>query len=161
MDPDVQASILESLESERAAEIIEEMSPDEAANALAELEDETSKDILEEMTDESKDEVSELIEYRHNTAGAMMNTEYVSLQETATVLEAMESLKANEELLESLNTLFLIDAHDRLVGAVPLAKLFIAPGSAPLKELASETLIKVAVDEKENRITELFDKYNL
>jgi len=161
MDPDVQASILESLETEKAAEIIEEMSPDEAANALAELEDETSKEILDEMTDKSKDEVSELIEYRNNTAGAMMNTEYVALQETATIHEAMDSLKANEELLESLNTLFLVDAHERLVGAVPLAKLFFVPGSAPLKELASQTLIKVKVSEKESRITELFDKYNL
>lgn len=161
MDPDVQASILESLETERAAEIIEEMSPDEAANALAELEDETSQEILDEMTGESKDEVSELIEYKNNTAGAMMNTEYVAFQESATIHEAMESLKANEELLESLNTLFLVDAHDRLVGAVPLAKLFFVPGSAPLKELASRTLIKVKVGEKENRITELFDKYNL
>jgi magnesium transporter len=161
MAPDVQASILESLETEKAAEIIEEMSPDEAANALAELEDETSKEILDEMTGESKDEVSELIEYKNNTAGAMMNTEYVALRESATIHEAMDSLKANEELLESLNTLFLVDAHERLVGAVPLAKLFFVPGTAPLKELASQTLIKVKVGEKVNRITELFDKYNL
>jgi sporulation protein YlmC with PRC-barrel domain len=161
MDPDIQASILESLEAERAAEIIEEMSPDEAANALAELEDETSQEILEEMTPESKTEVSELIEYKENTAGAMMNTEFVALRETSTVLEAMDSLKANEELLESLNTLFLVDEQERLVGAVPLAKLFIVPGSACLKDLASETLIKVPVDEKENRVTELFDKYNI
>jgi len=161
MDPDVQASILESLETEKAAEIIEEMSPDEAANALAELEDETSQEILDEMTDESKDEVSELIEYKNNTAGAMMNTEFVALQETSTIHEAMDSLKANEELLESLNTLFLVDSHERLVGAVPLAKLFFVAGSVPLKELASQTLIKVKVNDKESRITELFDKYNL
>jgi Mg/Co/Ni transporter MgtE len=44
----MQASILESLEPEKAAEIIEEMAPDEAADALAELEDETRK-IMEEM----------------------------------------------------------------------------------------------------------------
>ncbi|MEO8037064.1 MAG: CBS domain-containing protein [Acidobacteriota bacterium] len=161
MDPDVQASILESLETEKAAEIIEEMSPDEAANALAELEDTTSQEILDEMTDESKDEVSELIEYKNNTAGAMMNTEFVALRDTATIQEAMESLKANEELLESLNTLFLVDANERLVGAVPLAKLFFVPGSAPLKDLASQTLIRVKVKDKVNRITELFDKYNL
>ncbi len=161
MDPDVQASILESLETEKAAEIIEEMSPDEAANALGELEEETSQEILDEMTAESKTEVSELIEYKENTAGAMMNTEFVALRETSSVLEAMDSLKANEELLESLNTLFLVDDQDRLCGAVPLAKLFIVPGSAHLKDLASGTLIKVPVDEREDRITELFDKYNI
>ena len=79
MDMDVQASILESLETERAAEIIEEMSPDEAAHVLAEFEEETSSEILEELTEESKSEVSELIEYREHTAGALMNTEYVAL----------------------------------------------------------------------------------
>lgn len=161
MDMDVQASILESLETERAAEIIEEMSPDEAANVLAELEEETSNEILEELTEESKSEVSELIEHRDHTAGALMNTEYVALRDGATVQDAIEALRRNEELLESLNTIFLVDPEERLTGAVPLARLFIAPGAGPLKDLSSETLIRVTVSESENRVTELFDKYNV
>jgi magnesium transporter len=161
MDMDVQASILESLETERAAEIIEEMSPDEAANVLAELEEETSNEILDELTEESKSEVSELIEYRDHTAGALMNTEYVALPDRATVQDAIEALRQNEELLESLNMIFLVDAEERLVGAVPLARLFVAPDSGALTELSSETLIRVTVGESENRITELFDKYNV
>jgi magnesium transporter len=161
MDMDVQASILESLETERAAEIIEEMSPDEAANVLAELEEETSNEILEELTEESKSEVSELIEHRDHTAGALMNTEYVALPDGATVQDAIEALRRNEELLESLNTIFLVDADERLTGAVPLARLFIAPGAGQLKDLSSETLIRVTVSESENRVTELFDKYNV
>jgi magnesium transporter len=161
MDPDVQASILESLETEKAAEIIEEMSPDEAAHALAELEEETSSDILDEVTEETKTEVSELIEYDEHTAGFLMNTEYVAVAASATVHDAIEALKADEELLESLNTIFLIDTDGRLAGAVPLARLFIAPGSAPLLDLAFDTLIQVPVDEAENRVTEIFDKYNV
>lgn len=161
MDMDVQASILESLETERAAEIIEEMSPDEAAHVLAELEEETSSEILEELTEESKTEVSELIEYREHTAGALMNTEYVALPQTATVQDAIESLRQNEELLEVLNTIFLIDGEERLTGTVPLARLFVAPGSESLRSLTSETLIRVKVDESESRVTELFDKYNV
>ena len=50
---------------------------------------------------------------------------------------------------------------ERLTGAVPLARLFIAAGATPLKDLASERLIQVNVDEKQDRVTELFDKYNL
>jgi flagellar motility protein MotE (MotC chaperone)/sporulation protein YlmC with PRC-barrel domain len=161
MDMDIQASILESLETERAAEIIEEMSPDEAAHVLAELEEETSNEILEELTEESKSEVSELIEYRDHTAGALMNTEYVAVKETATVQDAIEALRQNEELLEVLNTIFLVDADDRLTGAVPLARLFVAAGASPLKECVSESLIRVSVNEPENRVTEMFDKYNV
>jgi magnesium transporter len=161
VDPEIQASILESLETEKAAEIVEEMAPHEAADALAELEAQTSEEILEEMEPEPKTEVEELLEFAENSAGGLMNTEYVALQESSTVAEAMEGLKAHEEILETLNTLFLVDLEGRLTAAVPLAKLFIAAGATPLKELASEPLLQVDVEEKQDRITEIFDKYNL
>ena len=47
------------------------------------------------------------------------------------------------------------------MGAVPLARLFLHEGVTPLRELAAETLIEVPVDEQQDRVTELFDKYNL
>jgi magnesium transporter len=76
-----------------------------------------------------------------------MNTEYVALPENATVADAMSALRANEEALETLNTLFLIDSGEHLKGSVPLAKLFIASGATALRDLASENLIRVDVDE--------------
>jgi magnesium transporter len=161
MEPDVQASILESLETEKAADIVEEMSPHEAADVLAELEEQTSEDILEEMEVEPKAEVEELLEYKENSAGGLMNTEYVALPEDITVAGAIEALKVHEQILESLNTLFLVDANDQLKAAIPLARLFTAGGATPLRELAPETLIQVDVQERQDRITELFDKYNL
>jgi CBS domain-containing protein/sporulation protein YlmC with PRC-barrel domain len=160
-DPKMQASILEALEPEKAADIVEEMSPDEAADILNELEEETSEEILEEMESSPKTEVRELLEFKEDTAGGLMNTEYVTLHDNASVMDALSALRGNEELLEQLNTLFLVDGEGRLAGAVPLARLFVASGGARLKELASETLIQVSVDEKQDRVTELFDKYNL
>src|SRR5689334_834329 len=160
-DPKMQANILESLEPEKAADIMEEMSPDEAADLLNELEDETSEEILEEMDSAPKTEVRELLEFDEDTAGGMMNTEYVALHDNASVVDALAALRGNEDLLENLNTLFLVDADERLTASIPLARLFIASGGAKLKDLASETLIQVPVDERQNRVTELFDKYNL
>src|SRR5262249_16033076 len=133
----------------------------EAADVLSELEEETSEEILDEMDSAPKTEVQELLEFKEDTAGGMMNTEYVSLHENASVVDALAALRGNEDLLESLNTLFLIDVDGRLAGAVPLARLFIASSGAHLKELGAETLIQVSVDERQDRITELFDKYNL
>jgi magnesium transporter len=161
VEPDIQASILESLEPEKAADIVEEMSPHEAADILAELEAQTSEEILGEMEHEPKSEVEELLEFREDSAGGLMNTEYVALPENITVAEAMEALKAHEEILETLNTLFLVDPDEHLTASVPLARLFTAAGATPLKELGAGTLIHVDVAEKQDRITELFDKYNL
>ncbi|HLI85407.1 MAG TPA: CBS domain-containing protein [Bryobacteraceae bacterium] len=161
VDPKMQAHILESLEPEKAAEIVEEMAPDEAADALSELGEETSEEILEEMESEEKSEVEELLEFAEDTAGGLMNTEYVSLGETASVSDALSALQENAELLESLNVVFLVDAQERLVASVPLARLFTAAAQTPLRDLASETLFQVAVDERQDRVIELFDKYNL
>jgi magnesium transporter len=161
IEPKMQASIVESLDAEKAADIVEEMAPDEAADLLAELGEETSEEILQEMDTEPKTEVRELLEYEEDSAGGMMNTEYIALDDTATVADAMAALKGNEELLESLNTLFLIDRDGKLTGAVALGRLFVADAATPLKQLAAGTLIKVNADEKQDRVTELFDKYNI
>ena len=75
--------------------------------------------------------------------------------------DALAALKENEDLLETLNTLFLIDENERLVASVPLARLFLHEGAARLVDLAAETLIQVPVNERQDRVTELFDKYNL
>ncbi len=161
IDPKMQAQILESLEPEKAADIIEEMAPDEAADALAEMEEGASEDILEEMESTEKSEVRELLEYEEDTAGGMMNTEYVYLHENATVADALSALKGHEDLLDNLNTLFLTDSDERPVAVVPLPRLFLAAEDARLRDLASESMIQVPVDERQDRVTELFDKYNL
>src|SRR6202012_5737110 len=90
-----------------------------------------------------------------------MSTEYVALPEDTTVAGAMEALRLHEEILENLNTLFLVDAGDQLKASIPLARLSAAAGATLLGELAPEPLLQVDVEERQDRITELFDKYNL
>ncbi|MFN0168735.1 MAG: magnesium transporter MgtE N-terminal domain-containing protein [Bryobacteraceae bacterium] len=160
-DPKMQASILESLEPEKAAEIVEEMAPDEAADVLGELEERRSEEILEEMEPAPESEVRELLEFHEDSAGGMMNTEYVALPADSTVADALRILKQDADLLESLNTLFLVDAEGALAGSIPLGRLFVAVDAMPLRELAGGRLISVSVEERQDRVTELFDKYNL
>jgi sporulation protein YlmC with PRC-barrel domain/CBS domain-containing protein len=161
IEPDVQASILESLETGKAAEIVEEMSPAEAAHVLNEMESRAASEILEELEEEPKEEIQELLEFRADTAGGLMNTEYVAMPASAAVADALASLEENEDLLENLNTIFLIGEGGRLEAAVPLARLLLQDPATPLKQLAGEVVIRAGVNEKHARVAELFDKYNL
>jgi magnesium transporter len=161
IDPKMQVSILEALEPDVAANIVEEMSPDEAADVLAELQDETTAEILEEMETQPLEDVRELLEYDEDTAGGMMNTEAIVLPEETTLTQAMARLRAHEDLLENTHVLFLADAENRITGAVPLARLFLADGDTRMKDLSLDRLISTRPQEKQNRVTELFDKYNL
>jgi Mg/Co/Ni transporter MgtE len=125
------------------------------------LEEEQSEQILDEMEPQEKEDVEELLEFSENTAGGLMDTGFLALPQDATVAEAMEALKKSEEIIEDLHYLFLVDDENHLRATVPLAKLFFAPGDAPLKEFASERLLSIQANLKQNRVAEFFDKYNL
>ncbi|MBV8053080.1 MAG: magnesium transporter [Acidobacteriaceae bacterium] len=161
VDPKVQKAIVESLPSERAADIVEEMNPDAAADLLADLPEERTSEILLEMAPEEREEVSGLLNFHENTAAGRMNTQFLALGVTATVHDAIEALRHFEGGIETVSTIYLIDSHGTLAGAVPLAKLVLASPDTPLLSLTQEPLISCDAGCGEKEVAELFDKYNL
>ncbi len=163
MDPDTQAQIIEALDASKAADILEEMAPDEAADVLGELPEEASEEILEEMESAPKAEVEELLEYDEDTAGGLMNTEFVAVHEDAAVADAIDALRQRQDLVDTINAVFLTDIDDRLRAALPVGRLFLSKPSTPVRELVREEdeVIQVATDAPADRVLELFDKYNL
>jgi magnesium transporter len=73
----------------------------------------------------------------------------------------MKRLREHEDLLENTHVLFLADPIGKITGAVPLARLFLADGATQMKDLSLDRLISTTPGERESRVTELFDKYNL
>jgi magnesium transporter len=161
VDPKLQKALVQSLDSERAAGIVEEMDPDAAADLLAELPEEHSEEILEEMEPGAAEEVEELLEFHEDSAAGKMTTHYVAVPYTGLVGDAIQALRDFEGGIESLSTIFLVDQHEVLRGAVPLAKLVLAPGETPLIKLAADPLISCLPSDSEKDVVELFDKYNL
>jgi Mg/Co/Ni transporter MgtE len=162
IEPEMQASILEEMAPEKAADILEEMAPDQAADVLSELPEQAADEILQNMEPETKTEVAELLEFPPDSAGGLMNPEYIAVRVTATVDDALAEIRQHQDLLDTLTTVYVIDAGDRLVGAIPLARLLLAERIQMAKPLmADEATPSVTVSERQDRIIEQFDKYNL
>ncbi|MGB9197253.1 MAG: CBS domain-containing protein [Terriglobales bacterium] len=161
LEPKVQKAVVESLDSDRAADIVEEMEPDAAADLLADLPEERTAEILVQMQPEERQEVTDLLEFKENSAAGRMTTEYIALPVTASTSDAIDVMRKFEGPMESMSTIFLIDSHGTLAGAVPLAKMVLAPVGTPLLALTQEPLIACPEDAKEKEFAELFDKYNL
>jgi CBS domain-containing protein/sporulation protein YlmC with PRC-barrel domain len=160
IDPKVQVSIVESLDSNRAADIVEEMDPDAAADLLGDLSEARSGEILREMEPAERQEVRQLLEFGEHTAAGRMTTEFVAVEETAVVDDAIEALKRFEGSREALATIYLTGTGHRLVGAVPLVRIATSSPAVPLSAL-SEPYVACAPDTPEDQVAALFDKYNL
>ena len=161
VDPKLQVKIVESLDSDRAADIVEAMNPDAAADLLGDLPKETTQEILQEMEPEEREEVSELLEFREDTAAGRMTTEYLAMGSSATVQDAIETLKQFEGGIETVSTIYLLGPDAKLMGAVPLARIVVSPGDTPLQSVILEPLISAHAGSNEKEVAELFDKYNL
>jgi flagellar motility protein MotE (MotC chaperone)/sporulation protein YlmC with PRC-barrel domain len=159
--PKVQKAIVESLDSGRAADIVEEMDPDAAADLLGDLTEERTEQILVQMEPEAQQDVVELLEHREETAAGRMTTEFLALPVAATVQNAIDSLREFEGGVEVVSTIYLVDSHGTLAGAVPLARLVLAPTNTPMLSLTQEPLVLAHEGVEENEVAELFDKYNL
>jgi magnesium transporter len=161
VEPKVQKAIVESLDSERAAEIVEEMDPDAAADLLGDLPQDRTEQILVEMKPEASQEVVELLEHKEETAAGRMTTEFLALPVTATVENAIGVMREFEGGVETVSTIYLVDSHGTLVGAVPLVKLVLSQFDTPLLSLTQEPLVLTHKETSDSEVAELFDKYNL
>ncbi|PYU32425.1 MAG: magnesium transporter [Acidobacteria bacterium] len=161
LDARLTTQIVEKLDPEKAADIIEEMEPDQAADVLAELTPETSREVLQEMPGEEAQEVRALLRFEENTAGGMMNSQFVFVGETALRDEVVEWIRTQDVNPEQLDTIFLIDAEAKLSGNVALARLLLAAPNRPMVELKSEALVSVQSGAEDKEVFEMFDKYNL
>ena len=161
VEPRLQRSLLEHMESSRVADIVEEMDPGAAADLLGELSEERSEAILHEMEPEERAEVEELLEFPDDWAAGRMTTDYVAVAEDADVSAAIQALRAFEGDLETVSEIFLLDASQRLLGVVSLARIALAEGATPLRTIREPRVHSCTVDAGSGDVAELFDKYNL
>ena len=161
VEPKLQKSMVEALDSETAAGIVEEMDPSAAADLLAELPESQSEAILEEMDPEERQEVEELLEFRENSAAGRMTTDYVSVPNTALVGDAVQALRDFEGDIETVTEVYLVDEEEVLKGVVPLARIVLALRETRIDVLAEPRFISCSADAHQDRVADLFDRYNL
>ena len=161
LDQRLTTQIVENLAPQKAADILEEMEPDQAADVIADMTPESSREVLDEMPGEDAREVRELLKFEENSAGGMMNTDFIYVGEAATRDEVIAWVKEMDMDLERLDTVFLINQDAKFSGAVSVGRLLFAAPDVPMESLKMEPLLSVPPDARDKEVFELFDKYNL
>jgi CBS domain-containing protein/sporulation protein YlmC with PRC-barrel domain len=154
-------AVFQTLDEEVAAQALEEIDPKLQVSILNAMESERAADIVEEMNPAERQDVEELLEFEEDTAAGRMTTDYMAISPNARVHDAVEMLKNFEGGLESMSTIYLVGENEKLVGAVPLAKLVVSHPHTHLSELKAEPLISCSPEADEREVAEIFDKYNL
>ena len=161
LTPEMQVEILNEIETARASDIIEEMSPNEAADVLNKMPTARAKEILENVEREEAEGIQELLGYEEDTAGGMMTNEYIAYPPDLTVKEAIERFREDVKEIQDVKYIYVVDAGERLIGAVSLKEMLIAAPDAKLAGIMEKDLKTVTLEANEKAVAEKMAKYSL
>ena len=161
MEPDTQVEVLEDLTPELAADILEEMSPDDAADLVADLDQPTRDRILAHMERDEVEEVQELLGYPEDTAGGIMTTEFIALEDGLTAAQAIERLRELEPDAETIYYIYVTDENDRLVGVLSLRDLIVAQPATRIGDFMIRQPVAVGVLADQDEVAAVVAHYNL
>jgi magnesium transporter len=163
LDEERRTEVLEAMDPEEAAVLLARMTPDERTDALEELDDETADEILDELPESARRETERLLEYAPDTAGGLMTTEFVSVDETATVEAALGAVRgmARAGRREAMGTVYTVDARGVLTGVLSLRELLAAPEGTRLAEVAWTEVVTVPATADREEVAQLTSDYDL
>jgi magnesium transporter len=152
--------ILESLDDATLASICSSSAPDDAADLLDNLDEHRRASVLELLGATQSAKLESLLEGEEETAGSLMNTEYLALGEDLTVAEAIESIRQYPRK-ESFFYVYCVDHDEHLVGVLSLRSLILADATAELKDIMVQSVVRTQIDSSPEEVAQLVSKYDL
>ena len=161
IDPEYKGSIIKDISEAKAAELLENMPSDEIADILDDLDDEEREKILVNLETEDANEVKELLKYDDETIGSIMSKDFISFNLDITIGEIIEILRETEPEDEQLNSIFITDEDERVIGVLTLKDLIFNSPETKAREVMNENtnVIRHFVDVDE--AIEIVSKYDL
>jgi len=143
LDKELQSEFFYVLTRVEVLQLLSLMDSDDKADFLGDLTEEESQEILNSMVKKESEEVAELMGYPEDSAGGIMNSDFLVLNQNQTVQQSIEALQDAEDESYSTFYIYVINENGHLVGVVSLKQLLLSKKSEVLKTLMISEVISV------------------
>jgi CBS domain-containing protein len=161
LDTTHQLEFLESRSDQESARLLSRMEPDNAADLITEIDQERRLSILDLLPSEQQAKVRQLLSYNADTAGGLMNPDFVSVGASATVADALEEIRTSSVPAESLQAVFILNDAGQPLGAASIAPLVRARSNELALSVARTQLAHVHPHWDVLRVSRKMSDFNL
>lgn len=154
-----QIEIAHMLEIGKLQKLLSMMDSDDAADLLGHLPEELSQQVLSGLNKDELQEVEELLSYPEDSAGGLMSSEFLTINESFTVRESIEMIQAmNEDLISFY--IYVVNDTSRLVGVLSLKQLLLSRPQDVLRDIMSTDVISVGLSTNQHEVAQIVEKYD-
>jgi magnesium transporter len=155
--------LLKEIPSEQIAKrFIDKMDTDDAVDLMRDLDEDTQEEILSHIEDvEQAGDIVDLLKYDEDTAGGLMGTEMIVVNENWSMPQCIEEMRKQAEDMDEIYNVYVVDNDGRLRGMLPLQKLITNPSISKIKHVMQRDPVLVHDSDSIDAVTELITKYDL
>lgn len=163
LDEDDRKRLLANMPNEEIAkQFLEHLDTDDAVDLIQELDEEDRDEIISHIDDmEQAGDIIDLLKYDDDTAGGLMGTEMIIVNENWSMPECVKQMRAQAEDMDEIYNVYVVDNDNRLRGVFPLKKMITHPSVSKIKNVMQTDPISVKTDTPIEDVALDFEKYDL
>lgn len=163
LDEDDRKKLLKEMPSETIAkEYIDHLDTDDAVDLIRDLDEEAQEEVLSHINDaEQAGDIVDLLKYDENTAGGLMGTEMVIVNENWSMPECMKEMRRQAEDMDEIYYVYVVDDDNKLRGVFPLKKMITHPSASKIKHVMKKDPVSVRTDDTIETVAQTIEKYDL
>ena len=160
LDPHDLDEIINAIDDETVAAICSSSASDDAADLLDVLDEPRRERVLELLPATQGAKLETLLEGEEETAGSLMTTEFLALDEDLTVADAIAAIREYPRK-ESFFYVYCIDSDGHLVGVLSLRSLILASPAAKVRDIMVQSVVRTQIDSAPEEVAQVVSKYDL
>ena len=157
----VRADLVKLMDDQALIAAAHTLDTDDIADLIPDLSDEVIAEILFALDKQDRQRLDSVLSYPEDTAGGLMNVDTVTVRENITLDVVLRYLRRRGELPEHTNQLFVVDRSDRVVGALPVARLLTTETKARVSKAMERDVVKFTTLTPDKEVAAAFENYNL
>ena len=160
LESDNQEMLINGFSNAELKEVLDELYLDDAVDIIEEMPASVVIRILDRVTPEMRKSMNEILQYPEDSAGSIMNMEFLSLKKDMTVADALKRIRRIGGEMETINMLYVTDPQRKLLGVLSVRDLLLAEEDDLIEDLMDPNLVwATTMDDKED-VAQALSKYD-
>lgn len=160
LEPESQEMLINGFSNTELTEVLDELYLDDAVDIVEEMPASVVIRILDKATPEMRKSINEILKYPEDSAGSIMNMEFLSLKKDMTVEDAFKRIRRIGGELETINILYVTDPTRHLLGVLSVRDLLLAEEDDLIEEIMDPDVVWAKTTDDKEDVAQALSKYD-